>query len=198
MNGELTVILAAGAFPRKGGKARQLLETATRVICCDSAADGYRRCFRRDPTVVVGDGDSCRGSFGNFVRIPEQDTNDLEKAIQYCFRQGWMRPILLGVTGRREDHTLGNVFRAFDHQLEIVTDYGRFVPFMGQGSFAVKKGAPVSIFALDRQTQMSSSGLEWPLDGVVFENLYCATLNRASSTKITLTSTRPVYLYFPS
>ena len=42
---------------------------------------------------------------------------------------------------------------------------------------------------------MTSRGLEWPLDGVRFENLYCATLNRATAAVVTLTSDRPVFAY---
>ena len=42
---------------------------------------------------------------------------------------------------------------------------------------------------------MTSRGLEWPLDGVRFENLYCATLNRATSAVVTLTATHNAYAY---
>ena len=53
-----TVILAAGDFPKTGGAAWKLLAAATRVVACDSAADAYRRRFRKWPTVVIGDLDS--------------------------------------------------------------------------------------------------------------------------------------------
>ena len=191
-----TVILAAGDFPRKNGEAARLLAAARRVICCDSAADAYRRRLRREPTVVIGDCDSVRGRFRSVVRIAEQETNDLAKAVRYCAQKGWRRPVLLGVTGKRDDHTLGNIFRAFEFGLEIVTDYGRFVPVRRRATFAVSPGTPVSIFAVDPRTRMTSRGLEWPLDAVKFRNLYCATLNRATARRVTLTATRPVYVYF--
>lgn len=206
-----TVILAAGDFPRKGGKAWNLLVKADRVIACDSAADAYRRRFRRWPTVVIGDLDSLKscgkvmrrrldaaGKPPVVIRVPEQDTNDLAKAVRYCAAQGWRNPVVLGATGRREDHTLGNVFRALDFGLEVVSDYGRFVPVEGKATFRLAKGSPVSVFASDPATRMTSRGLEWPLDGVVFENLYCATLNRASAATVTLTATKRVYIYFAS
>ena len=53
-----TVILAAGDFPKKGGAAWKLLAAAKRVVACDSAADAYRRRFRKWPTVIIGDLDS--------------------------------------------------------------------------------------------------------------------------------------------
>ena len=217
--GNRTVILAAGEFPRKGGDAWKLLVGATRVVACDSAADAYRRRFRKWPTVVIGDLDSIvpspslatgtvtddssanasrrgRRRYGvTVVRIPDQNTNDLEKAINYCAQQGWRRPVIVGATGRREDHTLGNVFRALDYGCEIVTDCGRFIPVRGKVALTVAKGTAVSIFAPDSKTRMTSKGLEWPLDDVRFRNLYCATLNRATSSRVTLTATKPVSVF---
>lgn len=192
-----TVILAAGDFPRKGGAAWRLLVAAKHVICCDGAADAYRRRMGRAPDFVVGDGDSVRGAFAHKVVVPEQETNDLAKAVRVCRAHGWRKPLVLGATGKREDHALGNIFRMLDCGLEIVTDFGRFVPLTNRATFAVRKGAPVSIFATDPATRMTSAGLAWPLDDVRFENLYCATLNRATASRVKLTTTRPVYVYLP-
>ena len=227
-----TVILAAGDFPKKGGAAWKLLAAATRVIACDSAADAYRRRFRKWPDVIIGDLDSICGQstvpeassprgVGQPGRLPaprretrrvrcsiptsidvihdaDQNTNDLEKAISYCAKQGWRRPVIVGATGKREDHAIGNVFRALAYGCEIVTDFGRFIPVCGKAMFKVKKGAAVSIFAPDPKTRMTSKGLAWPLDNVKFRNLYCATLNRATGTRVVLTSTKPVSVYIES
>jgi len=204
-----TVILAAGDFPRKGGEAWNLLVSAKRVIACDSAANAYHRRFRRWPTVIIGDLDSITlphsphsphsphfPQFPSFlIHDPDQETNDLEKAVAICKKRGWRNPVIVGATGKREDHTLGNAFRGLDHGLEIVTDHGRFLPLCGKRRLRLKKGAPVSIFVPDPKTRMTSKGLEWPLDGVKFKNLYCATLNRASAATVTLTSTRPAYVF---
>ena len=196
-----TVILAAGDFPRKGGAAWKLLATAKRVVACDSAADAYRRRFRKWPDVIIGDLDSLSrlpshvSRPSSLVRVPDQDTNDLEKAMSYCAQQGWRNPVIVGATGKREDHAIGNVFRALDYGCEIVTDHGRFIPVRGKAAFKVKKGAAVSIFAPDPKTRMTSKGLEWPLDEVKFRNLYCATLNRTTATRIVLTATRSVTVF---
>ena len=196
-----TVILAAGDFPRKGGAAWKLLAGAKRVIACDSAADAYRRRFRKWPDVIIGDLDSisrlashvlCPSSL---IRVPDQDTNDLEKAMSYCAKQGWRNPVIVGATGKREDHAIGNVFRALDYGLTIVTDRGRFVPVNGKATFEVAKSAAVSIFAPDPKTRMTSRGLEWSLDNVKFRNLHCATLNRTTATRMTLTTTKPVSVF---
>ena len=193
-----TVILAAGDFPQKGSEAWKLLAEARRVVCCDSAANLYHRALKKWPTVTVGDMDSAKRPGGIVVRITEQDTNDLAKAVRYCAAQGWERPVVLGATGGREDHTLGNIFRAMDLGLEVVTDCGRFIPVEGTMTLNVRKGAAVSVFATDRGTKVRSKGLEWPLDGVTFENLYCATLNRAKAARITLTASKRILIYVAS
>ena len=113
----------------------------------------------------------------------------------YCAKEGWRDPVIVGATGKREDHTLGNVFRALDWGCEIVTDTGRFVPVCGKASFKVAKGTAVSVFAPDPKTRMTSRGLEWPLAPVKFRNLYCATLNRATGARFEVTGTRPVMVY---
>ena len=132
------------------------------------------------------------------ISIPDQDTNDLEKAMSYCAKRGWKANVIVGATGKREDHTIGNVFRALDYGLTIVTDHGRFIPVCRKATFKVAKGVAVSVFAPDPKTRMTSKGLEWPLDAVKFRNLYCATLNRATGTRIVLTSTHPVTVYVAS
>lgn len=194
-----TVILAEGDFPKRGGQAWRLLAEAVRVVACDGAANAYRRRFGRWPDVVVGDLDSVRlprrAPGPKVVRVDEQETNDLEKALAYCRAQGWKRPVIVGATGRREDHTIGNVYRALAHGCEIVSDYGRFIPVSGRTHVRVAKGCGVSVFAPDPSTRMTSEGLAWPLAGVVFSTPYRATLNRASASRVTVVSDRPAYLY---
>lgn len=199
----LTVILANGAFPRAGGVPWRLLEEAARVVACDGAADEFRRRFSRDADFVVGDLDSLRGCpGGKVVRVEDQDTNDLTKAIDFCRGRGWRKLVIVGATGLREDHMLGNVFRAMEAGVEIVSDCGRFIPLAEKdGGYRFRSrvgtGAPLSVFATDPTTVMTSKGLVWRLDGVVFRNLYCATLNRASRSTVEISSNRPAFVYVP-
>lgn len=194
------VILANGEFPKRGGAAWSLLAAAKRVVACDGAADAYVKRFGRSPFAVVGDMDSLKrcpeGS--DIVRVPEQETNDLEKAVAWCRVRGWKRLVVVGASGKREDHFLGNVFRALDLGVEMVTEFGRFVPVCGKASFRVAKGTPISVFATDPKTRAKSKGLEWPLDGVKFRNLHCATLNRASATRVSVSSDRNILVYIAS
>ena len=195
-----TVILANGTFPRKGGRSWAVLGAATRVVACDGAARTYRRRFGRWPDVIVGDLDSLGAvpvgtDVPRVVRVAEQETNDLAKAIRLCAKEGWRNPVVVGAVGKREDHAIGNVFRALESRVELVTDEGTFRPVVGRVSLTVRKGAAVSVFAPDPMTRMTSRGLAWPLDGVRFSNLFCATLNRAMASRVTLTADRAVSVF---
>lgn len=193
-----TVIVADGDFPRPGGEARRLLERARRVVACDGAALAYRRRFRRWPDYTVGDFDSCRAAPPNAVRVESQDDNDLAKAIAFCRGRGWRDLVVVGATGRREDHTIGNVFRALEAQVKVVTDFGVFHPVLGRARLRAWKGAGVSVFTADPKARMESKGLKWPLDGVRFAKPYCATLNRASAATIEVKSSTPAFVYIES
>lgn len=192
-----TAIIAAGDFPTAGSFARKLMQNAARKICCDHAGDIYRGKTGAEPELVVGDCDSVQGSFRNILRIDEQETNDLSKALNICRKNGWGNPIVFGATGKRDDHCLGNLFRAFDEDLIVITNYGYFFPVFDERQFRILRGSPVSIFAFEKDTCVKSQGLAWPLDKVRFENLYCATLNKSSQPLIELSTNKKIYVYVP-
>ena len=193
-----TVIVADGDFPRQGGEARRILDRARRVVACDGAALADLRRFRRGPDCTVGDLDSCRPAPPNAVRLESQDDNDLAKAIAFCRGRGWSDLVVVGATGQREDHTIGNVFRALEAQVKVVTDFGVFHPVLGRARLRAWKGAGVSVFTADPKARMASKGLVWPLDGVRFANQYCATLNRAAAVTIEVESSAPAFVYIES
>ena len=106
------VILAAGDFPRSNS-VLHLLDEADMIICCDSAAVALLDSGRR-PDLIVGDMDSLqaelRERYADRIRkIDEQEDNDLTKAVHAAMEYSPQCIHILGATGRREDHTLGNI-----------------------------------------------------------------------------------------
>lgn len=193
------VILAAGDFPKQGGEGERLLKSADAVIACDSAAKTFRRRFGCWPEVTIGDMDSFKGKLPpNVVKVPEQETNDLQKAIDYLttFYKKWAKDaVIVGATGKREDHTIGNIYRALEAQLKVVTNDGVFYPIGERLELSAFPDQGVSIFTIDPNTRMESEGLVWPLGGVKFVNPYVATLNRAAGDRVCVRSTHPALLY---
>ena len=167
------------------------------VICCDSAAEALVA-SGREPSLIVGDLDSLsaglRERFADRLRrFDGQDDNDLTKAFHAAMEFQPAAIHILGATGRREDHTLGNISLLLEYKreapacgIDMVSDYGRFVPAGGQRTFASVPGQEISIFALDPTLRMTATGLEYPLDSVVFDSLWKASLNKATGSEFTL------------
>lgn len=178
-----------------------LLAQASYVVCCDGAADEYiRRGFT--PDIIIGDGDSIspenRKRFAPiFHRISDQETNDQTKAVNYLLTQGKTRITIVGATGRREDHTLGNISLLMDYHhagadVRMVTDYGIFTPAEGNHTFATRPGQQISIFNFGAQG-LQGEGLMYPLSD--FANWWQGTLNEATGTEFTIQATG-CYLLF--
>ena len=196
------VILCNGEFPRKEYPL-YLLEKAEAVVCCDGAAVKYLRRFGQMPEAVIGDMDSLpnkwREKLGPIVvHVEEQDDNDMTKAMRYVLEHHpEVKEIhILGATGLREDHTVGNLgllmeyTRMFDlgeMRVEMVSDYSTAFAVTDSCELHVGKGRRVSLFSPDNSLTIQSEGLEWPTDGVVFDNWWPATLNRATADIVKLT-----------
>ena len=107
---------------------------------------------------------------------------------------------ILGATGKREDHTIGNLgllmeyTRLFDLegiQVDIVSDYSTAFAITDSCELHVGEGRRVSLFSPDNSLTIKSEGLQWPTDAVVFDAWWPATLNRAVDDVIKLTFSHP-------
>ena len=208
------VIVGNGQFPKREYPL-YLLESADYVICCDGAIDTYLRHFRgrnlRRPDVVIGDMDSLSKKTAErfrdiAVKIDEQETNDQSKAFHYILEHfpDVDTVHILGATGKREDHTVGNLSLLMEYAREmrrqdcgrtvfvdIVSDWSTAFAITDTCTLDVGEGRSVSIICPDNSLNIKSEGLVWPTDNVVFDNLWQATLNRASADRISLTFSHP-------
>ena len=204
MDAPLEIAILANGAPPWHPVPLSRLKAAGLLVCCDGACSKARS-LGRLPDYVVGDGDSVtpedRTALGSkYVLVSEQDTNDLDKAFRFACSMNPGRITILGATGLREDHALGNIFRLFGFaavfsDVSMLTDSGVFEVVTGEREFNCAPGAEVSLFATSCETHVRSEGLVWPLDDVRFTNLYCATLNRTSGTSFRLSADRPVLLF---
>ena len=186
-DGKLTVILADGAFPA-GREALAYLDKAERVIWCDGAARSLIS-YGREPDRIIGDLDSLSDEFkkrfaDRIEYVSEQESNDLSKTFRYCRSMGYSNIVILGATGKREDHTLGNLSLLSLYSREvpgirIVTDYGYFTVAHKSGSFESFPGMQVSVIALDSGVEVTSRNLKYPMDKLPLQRWYQATLNEA-------------------
>ncbi len=206
----LTVILANGDFPTRPS----LLDTirqADHLVCCDGAAIALLDSHIRVPDMVIGDLDSLSPELqqqfaGRLIHEEEQDTNDLSKAFRYCISQDWTSDdvVIMGATGKREDHTLGNIALLFDFikqapKLQMWTDFGCFIPLPHPAAVPTRPGEQISIFTADANQPITSRGLAYPLHKLKLERWWNGTLNEALTSEFSLTfpDTSPVLIYKP-
>jgi len=189
-----TIILADGAFP-KNEKLLSLLREAERVVCCDGAAKKLFD-FGREPDAIVGDLDSLPDDLkvrfrDRLFHSSDQETNDLTKAMDFCICRNFQEIAILGSTGLREDHTLGNISLLADYSMRIgdvymMTDYGRIDAIHASKNFDSIPGQQVSIFSLTPDTCITAYGLRYPIREKCFTSWWQGTLNETTGDNFRL------------
>lgn len=189
-----TVILANGQFPSHAVPLAAL-RGADRIVCCDGAVERLAD-VGLEPEWIVGDLDSlsavdCARYREKLVRVREQETNDLTKAFRFCLSHGWRELVIVGATGLREDHTLGNLSLLADFageaSVRLLTDTGWFTPLNASAQLRSHEGQQVSIFSFDPGTAVSAEGLRYPLNGLRLTRWWQAALNEACGDVFGLT-----------
>jgi len=137
----------------------------------------------------VGDCDSLnpeifRKYSDRIFKDTEQETNDLTKAVRWCSERGYDDIVILGATGKREDHTVGNISLLTEYaqfiNIKMITDTGIFYPVLKTSRFESSPGQQVSIFSINSETEITSSGLLYPLIKRKLKNWWEASLNEAT------------------
>jgi len=134
------LILADGGFPANRNILK-LLNDTEKIVCCDGAVKKILE-FGREPYAIVGDMDNispelCERFSDRIFLSADQETNDLTKAVEWCIDNGIEDICILGATGLREDHTLGNISLLADYaekvkNISMLTDYGRIDSFRAE------------------------------------------------------------------
>lgn len=194
------VIVGNGEFPTTP-LTLKILKEATTVILCDGAANSYIK-TGRNFDVIIGDGDSVstevKQNYASKIIInSDQETNDQTKAINFLDSKGITEVSIIGATGKREDHSLGNISLLIDYMQQginakIFTDYGVFIPVTGNAKVLVNPKQKVSIFNYNC-TEMSAIGLKYPIRA--FNALWQGTLNEALNNEIIISTNGQYLLY---
>ena len=153
------------------------------------------------PDFITGDMDSFTGIKGdalpddiNLVPDPDQETNDLEKALMLAKKHDAGRVVICGATGFRIDHTLKNlsVLQQFAYAFDsviIVDDYTTCMILPKEFSMDTMPGMPVSLFPISGRVEgITTGGLKYSLSNEFIENgIRDGSSNEAISERITIT-----------
>ena len=215
------VILADGNYPT-ATYPLQLLKEADYVVCCDASVLKLQGI---SPSYIVGDMDTLSASnaekYKDIIHKSScQETNDQTKAFSFALGlvpEGCCADIhILGTTGGREDHTLGNISLLMEYtknkgnriapfnnlmkegiSVDIVTDHGVFTPHYSSFTRSCRPRQQISIISFDNTLRIKSKGLRYPTDNATFEFWWSGTLNESTGESFSLefSHNAPVLLF---
>ncbi len=176
--GDRAIIFANGPIPPEPF-IRRFLQENDLLICADGGSNRIVE-YNISPDYIVGDLDSTTLETLSIlddvkvVRIPDQETTDLFKALHFVERRGVKNVLVFGAIGARPDHFLGNLslLKLFKNRLDIQLVDEWCTIFVINGA-AIIKGVPGQIVSLWPLTEEASgiwaAGLKYELEG---ETLY--------------------------
>lgn len=191
------IIVANGRFPETA-QPLELLNNASVIIACDGAVLALHE-RGLIPTAVIGDLDSIpemlRQLYADRIhQVIDQEINDLTKAVRFAHAAGYKEIVILGATGLREDHTLGNIsllteYATLFKRVEMLSDYGVFTPLLRTTTLKSTPGQQVSIISVYPEGEVSTQGLKWPITNRILTAWWQGTLNEALSEEFTISLT---------
>jgi len=188
------VILANGNYPTHPIPVQKINEAGS-IICCDGAANQLTD-KGLEPSMIIGDLDSTNQALNSkyhdqTIHLPDQNENDLRKAIRWVEDKGIQEITILGATGKRDDHSIANIFTLLQFSTKmkctVVTNYGCFTSVEGSSKFQSFAGQQVSLFSADPEISITSTNLKYSLNKYKLINLYSGSLNESLSEIFTLT-----------
>ncbi|MDR3116946.1 MAG: thiamine diphosphokinase [Bifidobacteriaceae bacterium] len=171
------------------------------VIVCDGAIKYIEEESSFTPDYIVGDLDSV--DFENLdlniqkkystklIKIPDQNTNDLTKAVNFAMSKNAKQVTIYGATGKREDHSLANIALLLEYarQLDSVvmkSQYGMFYPVKESLTCKTAPNRQISIFSVDKEVEITTENLAWELYNAKLPFLWMGSLNRTLKNQFTI------------
>lgn len=203
------VILCDGQVPPKDLLKAQI-EEADFFIAADG---GFYRASELGilPDLVIGDLDSVdvevlKRQRVHFIHDIDQETNDLEKALNWLKKESFSDIHVLGATNKRMDHSLKNLsllirFKDCFNQLIIQDEYGYCFLCTKNLEMTFEVGQAISLIPLNGRVEgITTKGLMYSLDDEFLENgLRDGTSNQVTENQVRITfSSGELLIYLPS
>jgi thiamine pyrophosphokinase len=189
------LILANGNPPSKR-LFRKYLSSADCFICADGGANTAVR-FDSIPHLIIGDFDSMQKEtlhvFNKVVlkKLKDQNSTDLEKALTAAIRKKCSEIVVLGATGGRLDHAIGNLsaLAKFSSKTDIkfIDDTGEYIPVGHALEITLPVGTTISLLPLSRCGGIVTTGLKWNLNNESLQlGIRESTSNSVISSQVTI------------
>jgi thiamine pyrophosphokinase len=175
----MTTVVVANGPMRWTPDLVQLAARAQTLVAADGGANSLADVGLR-PELVVGDLDSIRPGVRAWLgedRMQcraDQDRTDLDKALELVLDERGLRNVMvLGATGGRLDHAVGNlgilVRRGLGESLVFVASDHRVVAVSGRVELAARAGETWSFWTFDPAVRVTLGGVRWPVTAAALD-----------------------------
>lgn len=201
----MRAVIFCGGEIVEDAKARARIKAGDRIICADS---GYKHAKKMGimPDIVLGDFDSYEREAvqcDNVQTYPaKKDYTDSEIAVQYALEQGCDEILLLGATGGRLDHTLGNVYllkTILEHGALGELYDGAVSVWLVQDAITVKgkPGDLLSVIPFAEAGDFTTHGLAYPLKNQPLPSTGISNVFETDCVRLEVGNGRAVVLHVP-
>jgi len=167
-----TLVICNGEPPSKK-LVQQLARNSDLIVAADGGANVARTLGIR-PDFIIGDLDSITPATKRFfssstlIRVTRQDNTDLEKALDFVLKQKIKHATIIAATGKRLDHTLGNLSTIWNYTNSIaitfISDGWLAVPVGRKKKIQADIGTTVSLLPFGVCSGITLKGLHYPLN----------------------------------
>ena len=179
----------------------QRISSSDYIIAVDGSANQLNK-LNILPNVVIGDFDSIESFNDSNVELIEandQSKTDFRKTLEWCIKKNISHISIFGISGKSEDHFLGNYYTLDDFSNKIdwiaFTDFSIISPCVRKKEFNSYKGQKVSLFSMKGDTLVSSKNLEYPLDSYLLSPSDNAVRNISISDKFIIESSNNILVF---
>ncbi|MDP8220991.1 MAG: thiamine diphosphokinase [Candidatus Stygibacter frigidus] len=178
-NNERSICIIANGEKPELSVLMKALSGVGMVIAADGGSDHCRK-LGIFPDVIIGDLDSTSAGISEIfpnseiIHLEDQETSDIEKAIEYALTFKPVRLNIISAMGKRTDHMLANILVFYylnrsgklkDVDIHIYDNSGE-MRFLSPGSHIIcnKKGRTVSFFSFGTISYLTIQGFRYNLE----------------------------------
>ncbi|MGE5315213.1 MAG: thiamine diphosphokinase [Acidobacteriota bacterium] len=157
---------------------RSMIEEDPFLVAADGGANRLRR-WKIRPHLMIGDLDSVipltKRIFSDVetIFLPDQDSTDLEKALDYLVEHHYKRAAVFGATGNQLDHTLANIsiLLKYRERIDLVLKDAMFDIFFAgrEKTIPARVGQRISLMPACFCRGIVTEGLKYPLKNEAME-----------------------------
>ena len=163
-NTKPVVVLLNGNYPNSK-LPLSFISNSNTIICADGAVNNAIK-NNINPDYIIGDMDSIDKNYlfnKKIIKDKNQNTTDLEKILNWCILNKIQDIILLGFSGKMEDHFLGNFYIISYYSkkinIKIITDYFTILHLEKFKTIKCKAKSRISIVKALNNPIISTHGL---------------------------------------